>query len=202
MTSDQPRDAGEGTIRLEVRSKRIYAEPEPVDGYRVLIDHVWPRGVSRERANLDEWAREPRRHHPGPLCRERVRGGRDPQVDDGGRRGHRASLAGRALQLASTTPRFGRSIWTPRPHASPKPGDIQPNQPVVLASDLSRRSADLRHFSLQTDAFLRLLKIVVSRVRVRVSPSLESLASVPGPGTSSRRFVRLLSASGLRAAEQ
>jgi uncharacterized protein YeaO (DUF488 family) len=58
MTSDQPRDAGEGTIRLEVRSKRIYAEPEPGDGYRVLIDHVWPRGVSRERAKLDEWARE------------------------------------------------------------------------------------------------------------------------------------------------
>jgi uncharacterized protein YeaO (DUF488 family) len=58
MTSDQPRDAGEGTIRLEVRSKRIYAEPKPGDGYRVLIDHVWPRGVSRERAKLDEWARE------------------------------------------------------------------------------------------------------------------------------------------------
>ena len=28
------------------------------DGYRVLIDHVWPRGVSRERARLDDWARE------------------------------------------------------------------------------------------------------------------------------------------------
>jgi uncharacterized protein YeaO (DUF488 family) len=58
MTSDRSRDAFEGTTRLEVRSKRVYAEPEPVDGYRVLIDHVWPRGVSRERAKLDEWARE------------------------------------------------------------------------------------------------------------------------------------------------
>jgi uncharacterized protein YeaO (DUF488 family) len=28
------------------------------DGYRVLVDHVWSRGVSRERARLDEWARE------------------------------------------------------------------------------------------------------------------------------------------------
>jgi uncharacterized protein YeaO (DUF488 family) len=43
---------------VDVRVKRIYDEPEPGDGYRVLIDHVWPRGVSRERARLDEWARE------------------------------------------------------------------------------------------------------------------------------------------------
>ncbi|MGH2883289.1 MAG: DUF488 domain-containing protein [Solirubrobacteraceae bacterium] len=42
----------------EVRIKRIYDPAEPDDGYRVLIDHVWPRGVSRERARLDEWARE------------------------------------------------------------------------------------------------------------------------------------------------
>jgi uncharacterized protein YeaO (DUF488 family) len=43
---------------LDVRIKRIYDEPDPSDGYRVLIDHVWPRGISRERARLDEWARE------------------------------------------------------------------------------------------------------------------------------------------------
>ena len=41
----------------DVRAKRIYDSPEPDDGYRVLIDHVWPRGISRERARLDEWAR-------------------------------------------------------------------------------------------------------------------------------------------------
>ena len=43
---------------IDVRVKRIYDLAEPGDGYRVLIDHVWPRGVSRERAQLDEWARE------------------------------------------------------------------------------------------------------------------------------------------------
>jgi uncharacterized protein YeaO (DUF488 family) len=42
----------------EVRCKRVYDPAEPGDGYRLLIDHVWPRGVSRERAKLDEWARE------------------------------------------------------------------------------------------------------------------------------------------------
>lgn len=45
-------------MTIDVRAKRVYDPAEPGDGYRVLIDHVWPRGVSRERAHLDEWARE------------------------------------------------------------------------------------------------------------------------------------------------
>jgi uncharacterized protein YeaO (DUF488 family) len=45
-------------MAIDVRAKRIYDEADPGDGYRVLIDPVWPRGVSRERARLDEWARE------------------------------------------------------------------------------------------------------------------------------------------------
>ena len=45
-------------MTLDVRVKRIYDPPERADGYRILIDHIWPRGVSHERARLDEWARE------------------------------------------------------------------------------------------------------------------------------------------------
>ena len=45
-------------MATDVRAKRVYDEADPGDGHRVLIDHVWPRGVSRERAHLDEWARE------------------------------------------------------------------------------------------------------------------------------------------------
>lgn len=45
-------------MAIDVRAKRVYDEAHTGDGYRVLIDHVWPRGVSRERARLDEWARE------------------------------------------------------------------------------------------------------------------------------------------------
>jgi uncharacterized protein YeaO (DUF488 family) len=45
-------------MTLNVRSKRIYDPPHDSDGYRILIDHIWPRGVSRQRACLDEWARE------------------------------------------------------------------------------------------------------------------------------------------------
>jgi uncharacterized protein YeaO (DUF488 family) len=45
-------------MSADVRAKRIYDPSEPGDGYRVLVDHVWPRGVSREAARLDEWRRE------------------------------------------------------------------------------------------------------------------------------------------------
>ncbi|MDH6135015.1 uncharacterized protein YeaO (DUF488 family) [Kitasatospora sp. MAA4] len=41
-----------------VRIRRIYDPPAPDDGHRVLVDRLWPRGVSKERAQLDEWAKE------------------------------------------------------------------------------------------------------------------------------------------------
>lgn len=38
-------------------TKRVYEPADPGDGYRVLVDRLWPRGVSKERAALDEWAK-------------------------------------------------------------------------------------------------------------------------------------------------
>jgi uncharacterized protein YeaO (DUF488 family) len=46
------------SLGLDVRTKRVYEPAAGDDGYRVLVDHIWPRGVSRERARLDEWAKE------------------------------------------------------------------------------------------------------------------------------------------------
>jgi uncharacterized protein YeaO (DUF488 family) len=43
---------------MDVRLKRAYEPAGPADGYRVLIDRLWPRGVSKARAALDEWDRE------------------------------------------------------------------------------------------------------------------------------------------------
>jgi uncharacterized protein YeaO (DUF488 family) len=42
----------------DVRLKRAYEPAASSDGYRVLVDRLWPRGVSRRRARLDEWDRE------------------------------------------------------------------------------------------------------------------------------------------------
>ena len=41
-----------------LRLKRIYDAPDADDGYRILVDALWPRGITRERAALDEWARD------------------------------------------------------------------------------------------------------------------------------------------------
>jgi uncharacterized protein YeaO (DUF488 family) len=41
-----------------VRVARIYEEPSADDGRRILVDRLWPRGVSKERAHLDDWCKE------------------------------------------------------------------------------------------------------------------------------------------------
>lgn len=43
---------------MTVQIKRVYEEPAPTDGYRVLVDRLWPRGVSKDRAKLDLWLKE------------------------------------------------------------------------------------------------------------------------------------------------
>jgi uncharacterized protein YeaO (DUF488 family) len=41
-----------------ILTKRAYDPFEPSDGYRVLVDRLWPRGVSKAKAHLDAWAKE------------------------------------------------------------------------------------------------------------------------------------------------
>ena len=41
-----------------VLMRRAYEPPEARDGYRVLVDRVWPRGISRDALRIDEWSRE------------------------------------------------------------------------------------------------------------------------------------------------
>ncbi len=40
---------------MKIHLKRIYDDPASDDGYRVLVDRLWPRGVSKEDAKLDDW---------------------------------------------------------------------------------------------------------------------------------------------------
>lgn len=43
---------------MTVSIKRVYEKPDPADGYRILVDRLWPRGVSKEHAEVDEWLKE------------------------------------------------------------------------------------------------------------------------------------------------
>jgi uncharacterized protein YeaO (DUF488 family) len=42
----------------QLRIKRVYKPPEDADGVRVLVDRLWPRGLSKERARIDLWLKE------------------------------------------------------------------------------------------------------------------------------------------------
>lgn len=41
-----------------IRCRRIYEARDPTDGYRVLADRLWPRGVSRDKAQIDAWEKD------------------------------------------------------------------------------------------------------------------------------------------------
>jgi len=41
-----------------IRIKRVYDPPDPSDGLRVLVDRLWPRGLKKEEARVDEWRKE------------------------------------------------------------------------------------------------------------------------------------------------
>jgi uncharacterized protein YeaO (DUF488 family) len=43
---------------MELRLKRVYDDPEPGDGWRVLVDRLWPRGLTKARAAIDLWAKD------------------------------------------------------------------------------------------------------------------------------------------------
>ena len=43
-------------MRIEI--KRVYSRPEEQDGFRVLIDRLWPRGISKDKARIDLWLKD------------------------------------------------------------------------------------------------------------------------------------------------
>jgi len=43
---------------MKINLKRVYDNPLPEDGYRILVDRIWPRGISKETAQIDEWLKD------------------------------------------------------------------------------------------------------------------------------------------------
>ena len=63
--------------RQNLRIKRIYEPTDAADGFRVLVDRLWPRGLARERAKIDLWLKE---IAPSDTLRRRFHG--DPSAWD------------------------------------------------------------------------------------------------------------------------
>jgi uncharacterized protein YeaO (DUF488 family) len=76
------------TSDLDVRMRRVYDDPSPADGTRVLVDRIWPRGLAKERAGIDEWAKT-----VAPSTELRRWYGHDPARFEEFRRRYTAELA-------------------------------------------------------------------------------------------------------------
>jgi uncharacterized protein YeaO (DUF488 family) len=72
---------------MAVRVRRVYEPPERGDGMRVLVDRLWPRGISKDQAQLDEWCQPVA---PSPGLRKWY--GHDPERFAEFRRRYRAEL--------------------------------------------------------------------------------------------------------------
>jgi len=108
--------------------RRVRLPPEPRDGLRVLVDRLWPRGLSRERAALERWMPE-----IGPSSELRRWFGHRPERWEEFRRRYRAELEG-APELVAELVRMGEQgrvtlLFDARDEAR--------NQAVVLADYLA-----------------------------------------------------------------
>jgi uncharacterized protein YeaO (DUF488 family) len=79
---------------LDVRLRRAYLPPAPEDGVRVLVDRLWPRGVSKSDAKIDRWMKE-----LAPSTELRRWFGHDSSRWDEFRRRYRAELTDKAEML-------------------------------------------------------------------------------------------------------
>lgn len=77
-----------------LRLKRAYEPVEPGDGTRILVDRLWPRGVSKERADLSDWMKD-----VAPTTELRKWFGHDPAKWPEFQRRYRAELIQHAAEL-------------------------------------------------------------------------------------------------------
>ena len=112
-----------------IQVKRVYDPPAKSDGFRVLVDRVWPRGVSKAAAAVDLWMKE-----IAPSAELRIWFGHDTEKWTEFRRRYRAELRDRKSELAELKAhaRHGRVtlVFSAR--------DTEHNQAVVLQEVLGR----------------------------------------------------------------
>jgi uncharacterized protein YeaO (DUF488 family) len=96
-----------GGVQPDIVVKRVYEKPGPADGTRVLVDRLWPRGLRKDAAALDDWAKD-----VAPSTELRIWYGHDPAkfdefcrryTDELSQSGPRAAL-GRLRALAANGP--------------------------------------------------------------------------------------------------
>lgn len=119
---------------MSIRLRRAYDEPGAGDGFRVLVDRVWPRGRTRAALAIDEWARD-----LGPTDSLRRWFGHDPARWDAFRARYTAELA--APEKAAILDALARRSRSGAVTLVYGARDEAHNQAVVIADELRRRLA-------------------------------------------------------------
>ena len=114
---------------MNIRLKRVYEPAAAWDGCRVLIDRLWPRGVSRNQARLDDWKRE-----ASPSAELRQWFGHEPSRFEEFRRRHIEELRQQRPRLTELRRRAREGTLTLVYAAR----DSDHNDAVVLAAVLRR----------------------------------------------------------------
>lgn len=118
-------------MTAQIRLRRVYDDPSPEDGVRVLVDRIWPRGLAKDAACLDEWARD-----VAPSTALRTWYGHDPQKFAEFRRRYQAELteAGPGEALGRLRRRARDATVTLLTATK----DVERSQAAVLAEELRR----------------------------------------------------------------
>ena len=119
---------------MGVQIRRAYVDPGPGDGYRVLVDRLWPRGRTKASEQLDAWAKE-----LGPSAELREWFGHEPERWPEFERRYRTELtsADRAALLDDLVARARTSMVTLVYGAR----DEERNEAAVIAEEIARRLA-------------------------------------------------------------
>ncbi|MGH8263766.1 MAG: DUF488 domain-containing protein [Steroidobacteraceae bacterium] len=119
----------------DIRVRRIYEKAAKSDGLRVLVDRLWPRGVRKETAALDDWARD---LAPSPRLRQWF--GHDPKRFAEFRRRYSAELAEKSEELNALARHATREPVTLLYGAK----DPEVNHAIVLKNEILRLAGEAR----------------------------------------------------------
>jgi uncharacterized protein YeaO (DUF488 family) len=117
---------------MKISIKRAYEEPAPEDGYRVLVDRVWPRGRTKKALAIDAWAKS-----LAPSARLRQWFGHDPQRWQEFQKRYREELSDARDSLQGLLQAAGKRPLTLVYGAK----DEEHNQAVVLRAILSQMAS-------------------------------------------------------------
>ena len=121
---------------MPIRIKRIYEPAGPKDGWRVLVDRLWPRGLSKDTARIDLWLRD-----VAPSSALRVWFGHDPARWPEFRTRYHAELRKNSRALAPLVGRTKKGMLTLLYSAR----DERFNQAVALKAYLDKQSRPPRN---------------------------------------------------------